>query len=49
MYETLVTVFDRRPYYSAEMAKDAGVTTERFRRYWRTYEEDRTLGLCDLT
>jgi len=49
MYETLITVFDQRPYYSAEMAKDVGVTTASFRRYWRSYEEARTLGRCDLT
>lgn len=48
MYQTLITVFDRRPYYSAQMALDVGVPTEEFRKYWHSYENDRTLGKCDL-
>lgn len=48
MYETLVTVFEARPYYSAEMARDAGVPLDRFRQYWRSFEAERTLGRCGL-
>jgi len=48
MYETLVTVFDQRPYYSAEMAHDAGVSVQQFRSFSRSYEQARTLGQCDL-
>ena len=49
MYETLITVFDVPPYYSAAMAADAGVTAEQFREYWRGYEHSRSVGACTLT
>ena len=48
MYETLVTVFDRRPYYSEMMAEDAGVPVEQYREHWHHYENIRTVGGCDL-
>jgi len=49
VYETLVTVFDTKPYYSAVMAGDAGAGVEEFRKYWRSYEDARTIGKCDLS
>ena len=44
MYETLITLFEAPLYFSAEMARDAGVPVEDFRRAWYPSEADRTLG-----
>lgn len=49
MYETLITVFNGgKPYYSEAMAADAGVPLADFRAFWRSTEQARTLGTCDL-
>ena len=48
MYETLITLHAAPLYFSAEMAADAGVPVEDFRRAWYPSEMDRTLGRLDL-
>ncbi len=44
MFETLVTLFVGRTYFSEDIAKDLGVPLEDFRREWHATEKDRTLG-----
>ena len=44
MFETLVTLFVGRTYFSENIAKDLGVSLEDFRREWHATEKDRTLG-----
>lgn len=48
MYETLITLYAAPLYFSAEMAADAGISVEDFRRAWYPSEMDRTLGRLDL-
>ncbi|MBE5803877.1 MAG: HAD family hydrolase [Clostridiales bacterium] len=48
MYETLITLFEAPPYFSAEMAADAGLSAEAFRADWYPSEQDRTLGRLSL-
>lgn len=48
MYETLITLHAAPLYFSAEMATDAGIPVEEFRREWYPSEMDRTLGKLDL-
>ena len=45
MFETLVTLFVGRPYFSEHIAKDLGLDdTEQFRKEWHVIENDRTTG-----
>ena len=44
MFETLITHYRTPLYFSEEMAADAGVDVEPFRRYWRSTENLRTVG-----
>ena len=44
MFETLVTLFVGRTYFSEDIAKDLGVPLQDFRREWHATEKDRTLG-----
>lgn len=44
MFETLVTLFEGRTYFSESIAADAGVDLDAFRREWHATENDRTLG-----
>ena len=48
MYETLITLHAAPLYFSAEMAADAGIPAEDFRKAWYPSEMDRTLGKLDL-
>ena len=48
MYETLITLHASPLYFSAEMAADAQLPVEEFRRDWYPTEEDRTLGRLTL-
>lgn len=48
MYETLITLHAAPLYFTAEMAADAGVPVEEFRRAWYPSEEDRMLGRLDF-
>ncbi len=44
MFETLVTLSSMPPYFSRQMAEDAGIAPEAFRAVWKASEDDRTLG-----
>lgn len=44
MYETLITHYECPLYFSAEMAADAGISEENFRKIWRETETERTIG-----
>ena len=44
MFETLVTLFTGRTYFSEHIAADLGQSLEAFRKYWHETEKDRTLG-----
>ena len=44
MFETLVTLFEGRTYFSENIAYDVGVPMEDFRREWHKNEHDRTIG-----
>lgn len=45
MFETLVSLFNGRTYFSENIAEDLGVTTDEFRTAWHANETDRTIGL----
>ena len=44
MFETLVTLFTGRTYFSEHIAADLNQPIEAFRKYWHETEKDRTLG-----
>ena len=44
MFETLVTLFTGRTYFSEHIAADLGQPIEAFRKCWHETEKDRTLG-----
>lgn len=44
MFETLVTLFTGRTYFSENIAADLGQPLEAFRKCWHETEKDRTLG-----
>lgn len=44
MYETLITHYQCPLYFSAEMAADAGISTESFQARWKPTESLRTTG-----
>ena len=44
MFETLVTLFEGRTYFSEDIAADTGVDLIEFRREWHANEKDRTQG-----
>ncbi|MBP3741761.1 MAG: HAD-IA family hydrolase [Treponema sp.] len=44
MFETLVTLFAGKTYFSEDIAKDLGVPLQDFRREWHATEKDRTIG-----
>ena len=48
MYETLITHYECPLYFSAEMAADAGIPEEKFRKSWRATETERTIGNLSL-
>lgn len=48
MYETLITQYRNEPYFTGNIAKDAGIEEKSFRKYWSVTEEDRTLGRASL-
>lgn len=48
MYETLITHYNTPLYFGAQMAKDAGISLERFQGLWRATEEKRTIGSMDF-
>lgn len=44
MYETLVTHYECPLYFSTEIARDAGISQERFQALWRPTDHARTVG-----
>ena len=44
MFETLVTHYRSPLYFSAQMAADAGIDTDRFKELWHSTEADRSVG-----
>lgn len=44
MFETLVTLFEGRTYFSENMAEDIGVDLTQFRKAWHESEYDRSIG-----
>ena len=46
MFETLVTLFEGKTYFSENVAEDLGLGAqlEEYRKYWHATENDRTLG-----
>lgn len=48
MYETLITHYETPLYFSAQMAADAGISTDIFRTIWGQSNADRTTGKMSL-
>lgn len=48
MFETLVSLFVGRTYFSENIAADIGVSTDRFRPAWHDNEIERTTGILTL-
>ena len=50
MYETLITHYGSPVYFGGEMAKDAGISKEKFYIHWRDSSNDfqRTIGKLTL-
>ncbi|MCR5848749.1 MAG: GNAT family N-acetyltransferase [Lachnospiraceae bacterium] len=44
MFETLVTLFEGRTYFSEDIAEDIGVDLKEFQKEWHKIEEDRSKG-----
>ena len=44
MFETLVTLFEGKTYFSEDIARDLGTDPELFRREWHLTEKDRSTG-----
>jgi putative hydrolase of the HAD superfamily len=48
MFETLVTLFAGRTYFSENIAADVGIPTETFRPVWHVNEMDRSTGVLTM-
>ncbi len=48
MFETLVSLFDGRTYFSEHTAAELGVAVDDFRGQWHTTEEARSIGTCTV-
>ena len=48
MFETLVTFFESPIYFGAQIAKDAGISEEKFNARWRPTEHARSIGEMTL-
>lgn len=44
MYETLITLWNSKPYMGRELAEDIGIQESKFREIWDLTEDERTLG-----
>ena len=44
MFETLVTLFTGKTYFSEDIAEDLGISLDDFRREWHVTEKDRSTG-----
>lgn len=48
MYETLITHYESPLYFGEQMALDAGISVEDFKKLWRLTESDRAIGKLTL-
>ena len=48
MFETLVSLFEGRTYFSEHMAEDVGLEHEEFGKAWHETEIARTCGGCTI-
>lgn len=48
MFETLVSLFEGRTYFSEHMAEDVGLVHDKFREAWHKTENERTCGECTI-
>lgn len=48
MFETLVTLFEGRTYFSENIAADLGIPPEDFRREWHATERARSIGVYSM-
>jgi len=48
MYETLITQYRSKPYFTAHIAEDAGIEEGAFRKLWYSTEDARTDGITDI-
>ncbi len=48
MFETLVTLFEGRTYFSENIAADLGIPPEDFRREWHVTERARSIGVYSM-
>ena len=44
MFETLVTLFEGKPYFAEDIAADVGLDSEVLRKEWRSTDDDKSLG-----
>ena len=44
MYETLITLWNSKPYMGRELSEDIGISESKFREIWDLTEDERTLG-----
>ena len=44
MFETLITLFEGRTYFSENIAEDLGIPLDTFRKAWHSNERERTIG-----
>lgn len=44
MYETLITLWNSKPYMGRELSEDIGIPESKFREIWDLTEDERTLG-----
>ena len=49
MFETIVTLFVGRTYFSEDIANDLGIDIEAFRKEWHIIEKDRSIGKYTVT
>lgn len=45
MYETLITLWNSKPYMGKELAEDIGIPESKFREIWDLTEDERTLEI----
>ena len=48
MFETLITLFEGRTYFSENIADDLGLSSEDFRREWHATEKARSTGVYSM-
>ena len=48
MFETLITLFEGRTYFSENIAQDLGIPLDVFRKAWHSNEKERTIGKLSM-